>query len=568
MFSYLYYFYDMLAITFAALLLSGIVGDVSQYGNWSSFRNEMMADERVEISTKMFTPMPRAGKLHFDFASTERVPDDAVLLPDAKFLKVLTNLCLIDGPEDVSAMARLTIMKKEAKKTLGGTGITVYEATIDNAMQTALDLTAFYDELIDRDVLYNEASKAEEVKVSLNRDPSSRGSSRPVSKASSRPGSKNAGHPLDKNKDRDKDRDKDREAEKPMMHRSASMPMPAHYSDTAPAPISAELDGLFNTAHLEKETGAPDLRNVGGPPPEGLSKSLSMPPLLPSPPLTASGNRDIMKSALREMLESEEVSPEAKGFRIVEASEELLGPTFIRARHLALLIEKFPEECCVDKVPLFATYRVDVIISLFSRVRDLHNFELVLRLMKPHELAYLYARLGRLMLFNPSKPEGALELNMALYEERQIAKILVVLSVIEPGDNFIGPKFRWDRESPFIPGWDVTQPWTTEDGLSKKGFFSVQYYAGQGKGKAGCKADTLWRRCLMQLTAVKETDVIDEDDEASVPRAERPRLGEELMLGSAKGVYVMLYSYTVMLYSYIISCCCCCQFFDDNSYSM
>lgn len=27
---------------------------------------------------------------------------------------------------------------------------------------------------------------------------------------------------------------------------------------------------------------------------------------------------------------------------------------------------------------------------------------------------------------------------MSLYEERQIAKILVTLSVIEPGDNFIG----------------------------------------------------------------------------------------------------------------------------------
>lgn len=146
---------------------------------------------------------------------------------------------------------------------------------------------------------------------------------------------------------------------------------------------------------------------------------------------------------------------------------------------------------------------------------------------------------------------------MSLFEERQIAKILVVLSVIEPGDNFIGmklrialsvfhsvskpyscysgAKFRWDRESPFIPGWDVTQPWTTEEGLSRKGFFSVQYYCGNGKNKNGCKADTIWRKCLMQMTLVKETDVIDEDEEQKIPREERPRVGEELMLGKAKG---------------------------------
>ena len=31
---------------------------------------------------------------------------------------------------------------------------------------------------------------------------------------------------------------------------------------------------------------------------------------------------------------------------------------------------------------------------------------------------------------------------MSLHEERQVAKILVVLSVIEPGDNFIGIKVK------------------------------------------------------------------------------------------------------------------------------
>ena len=87
---------------------------------------------------------------------------------------------------------------------------------------------------------------------------------------------------------------------------------------------------------------------------------------------------------------------------------------------------------------MYSTYRVEVIVSLFPRVFDLHNFELVLKLLSPHELAYLYCRIGRLNIFNPMKPEGAVELNLALFEERQLAKILVTLSVIEPGSNFMG----------------------------------------------------------------------------------------------------------------------------------
>lgn len=99
-----------------------------------------------------------------------------------------------------------------------------------------------------------------------------------------------------------------------------------------------------------------------------------------------------------------DVAPEAKAARLVEVVEENLGAQYIRARHLALILERFPPECQVDKVPMFSTYRVEIVVSLFSRVKDIHNFEFVMRVLKPQEIAYLYARLGYLMLFNPMKP--------------------------------------------------------------------------------------------------------------------------------------------------------------------
>jgi hypothetical protein len=42
---------------------------------------------------------------------------------------------------------------------------------------------------------------------------------------------------------------------------------------------------------------------------------------------------------------------------------------------------------------------------------------------------------GILNVFNPSKPEGAWQLDLMRWEERQVAKMLVHLSVQEPGDN-------------------------------------------------------------------------------------------------------------------------------------
>lgn len=46
----------------------GKIGDTSQKGNWSFFRNEMLNREPVIISQAAFTPMPRSGILEFDFA--------------------------------------------------------------------------------------------------------------------------------------------------------------------------------------------------------------------------------------------------------------------------------------------------------------------------------------------------------------------------------------------------------------------------------------------------------------------------------------------------------------------
>jgi len=53
------------------------------------------------------------------------------------------------------------------------------------------------------------------------------------------------------------------------------------------------------------------------------------------------------------------------------------------------------------------------------------------------EHAAVIARIGVLNLFNPWKPEGAVQLDLSRWEERQMAKILTHLSIVEPGENWI-----------------------------------------------------------------------------------------------------------------------------------
>jgi hypothetical protein len=52
-----------------------------------------------------------------------------------------------------------------------------------------------------------------------------------------------------------------------------------------------------------------------------------------------------------------------------------------------------------------------------------------------------------------------------------------------------------------MPGYELTEPWLTEEGLPKKGIWDVVYYAGGGHGRNGCKPMPKLRRALLQLVS-------------------------------------------------------------------
>jgi hypothetical protein len=89
--------------------------------------------------------------------------------------------------------------------------------------------------------------------------------------------------------------------------------------------------------------------------------------------------------------------------------------------------------------------------------------------------------------------------------------MIVYLSVDEPGINLNYKRFQWKREIDPIPGWDVTEPWMTEEGLPMHGKFAFTYYSGEGRNKMGCIPNVTLRKALTHLTLIDENEIIDED---------------------------------------------------------
>ena len=148
--------------------------------------------------------------------------------------------------------------------------------------------------------------------------------------------------------------------------------------------------------------------------------------------------------------------------------------TCLQARKI---VSQFPEH--------LPHYRSDAIISLFSRIIDLENFDLLVELLpkaRPpppvpshlrdmsreavqkrlalHDRAALVHRLGLLNIMNPFKCDQPYDLELSRSDEHAVAKVMVGLAVVEPGVNFVEGETLFNRgpdkdgtRAEDTPGW-------------------------------------------------------------------------------------------------------------------
>jgi hypothetical protein len=96
-----------------------------------------------------------------------------------------------------------------------------------------------------------------------------------------------------------------------------------------------------------------------------------------------------------------QVSKRAKAQRILEALDDSFSKLWLLCRHLALILECFEHSGKVHRSVYFGSYRSDLVCQLYERLVDVHNFDLVLRVLEPYEVSACICRIGWLNFFNP-----------------------------------------------------------------------------------------------------------------------------------------------------------------------
>jgi hypothetical protein len=165
-----------------------------------------------------------------------------------------------------------------------------------------------------------------------------------------------------------------------------------------------------------------------------------------------------------------------------------MSKMFISSQQIVSLLPVF-------ELPKFETIKLDVLCVLISRMLDLENVSDILIRVDEDEEAMLIHRLGWLNLFNPNSPDGNYDLDLIYPEERTIARMLVVLAIVEPGENWTDESFQWNISGEAIPGWELPKTWLNEEGFPDHGRLQLTYHS---ELEMGCAPVWNARRLLMK----------------------------------------------------------------------
>ncbi|EQC36905.1 hypothetical protein SDRG_05733 [Saprolegnia diclina VS20] len=141
----------------------------------------------------------------------------------------------------------------------------------------------------------------------------------------------------------------------------------------------------------------------------------------------------------------------------------------------------------IDCMPTLHHGKAEAVRVLFARIIDLENFATILDALSLPEQKEVARSLGWLNILNPKVPDRYYELDLAVRDERELAKIYVALAVTEPGENWINETFAWQRSEPPIPGWQLPISWTKEDGgpedgPRRAGWLTLEYTSAPENG--------------------------------------------------------------------------------------
>eukprot|EP01035_Chromulina_nebulosa_P020660 gene20660-26787_t len=106
-------------------------------------------------------------------------------------------------------------------------------------------------------------------------------------------------------------------------------------------------------------------------------------------------------------------------------------------------------------------FREIAIISLFSRVVDLENFNDVADTLPPESQPCLYNKIGWLNAINMNKLGSRFfDLDISVFDQKEISDAIINIIVRGKGlFKLLNEKFRRNYSMPFIPGWELPASW-------------------------------------------------------------------------------------------------------------
>jgi hypothetical protein len=544
-------------------------GDTSENGNWlCNFRNILLDGQSFVITDEWLDNLPTQGHLQFDFISLNQVQPPShhagtnqhhVVLSDVRFLNVLIGLGILQEEQRGHIQSRISMLDETARISARGIGVSTGN---EMSLPEAEEVMLLYDEL--KRKLPDRA-----VVVEMIRDEREMERVAYFSKLQLLPHLQNQGLSGNANKDvnlnqhvlgraasnaltedkGDKVHPAAADGEQPKHHH------PTHQQERHPHPHNVEGVSIDSYAlHLRLMSSNPDvsyelmathtldaiveviagryltcaqlviiMESFPTPPSNSIHNKQSN----SDPPTTAAASAE-RAGTLRRTL-SKYHSVKARGVvgkstkSTKDASNYNAGATDIIMIH-----------------SLFSSIRVELLIILFPQIIDLVNFyDLIFLKLSVPERAMVLVRLGLLNIWNPLKLDGAYSLDLSVYEQRQVLKLLVFMAIVEPGENWVDETFRESRIMAAASGvsdvgsattgptvskssaaaviegahagavgaggahtggkWELPYTWFVDTCIPHEGVVNLKYFSGNGTGANNCAPNPMARMLLMCL---------------------------------------------------------------------
>jgi hypothetical protein len=420
-------------------------GDTSQFDQeWTCFRNFVLDNSPIHSNiNEWLENIPEKGRLEFDFVTIDKDPvayKSQKEISNLRLFRLLLALGLIDESKRRRMFTKLTANAEDARVASRGLGTKKVEIGPNSAKAIAEYMEILYDGVtfkrasrqfsvdVTKEELHIIDDKKHSMKKKIISIPKDLNTSEKPAPVAAGPTMK----PPLLSSSANHDLLGDQPTQQPPPQQQPPVPRGKLVSTKNTVPFNKDNNNTANetTTNSGNATAKPSDNNQGEAP--GFNELIS-----------ANVYGHHIKDMIHEYNSNSgvgNIDPSFIAMRVLDALETILSGRYLTCIQLAFVLEKFPFGNIL--INDYSTYRVELIISLFSRINDIVNFEYVLKELESYEIAILFFRIGYLNLWNPLKAEGHIYLNLSRYEERKIAKMLIILNYMEKGETWIDPYYR------------------------------------------------------------------------------------------------------------------------------